>query len=107
SLKSHLTFLNPLDVIEKKQRDIDDLAKELKFLMNKKLDSASTNLDMFKNHLEKYDQGKILEMGYSIIRMNRDVIISIKDVDLNDNLEVELFDGKLEVKVERKVDYEN
>lgn len=107
SLKSHLAFLNPLDVIEKKQRDIDDLAKELKFLMNKKLDSASTNLDMLKNHLEKYDQGKILEMGYSIIRMNRDVITSIKDVDLNDNLEVELFDGKLEVKVERKVDYEN
>ena len=75
--------------------------------MNKQVDSASTNLDKLKSQLEKYDQGKILEMGYSIIRLNKDVITSIKDVDLNDDLEVELFDGKLDVKVERKVDYEN
>lgn len=107
SLQSHLAFLNPSDIIEKKQRDLDDLYKELKFLMNKQVDSASTNLDKLKSHLEKYDQGKILEMGYSIIRLNKDVITSIKDVDLNDDLEVELFDGKLDVKVERKVDYEN
>lgn len=107
SLQSHLAFLNPSDIIEKKQRDLDDLYKELKSLMNKQVDSASTNLDKLKSHLEKYDQGKILEMGYSIIRLNKDVITSIKDVDLNDDLEVELFDGKLDVKVERKVDYEN
>lgn len=107
SLQSHLAFLNPSDIIEKKQRDLDDLYKELKSLMNKQVDSASTNLDKLKSQLEKYDQGKILEMGYSIIRLNKDVITSIKDVDLNDDLEVELFDGKLDVKVERKVDYEN
>lgn len=107
SLKSHFAYLNQSVLIDKKQNDLDSINKELKLLIERKFENFAANLDTLSNRLDKYDQSKILQMGYSIIRLDDNIVRSIKDVEPNDKIEVELSDGKLDVKVEGKVSYEN
>ena len=82
----------------------DDLLmknEELGSLINSNLDYFNNGLINKKRILEAYNPKLNLKRGYSIVRFKSKVLNSSKLLKKNDKLAIELYDGKIESKVEK------
>ena len=54
-----------------------------------------SNLCIIKQILERYDQVKILKMGFAIIRsdISENLVTSVKQLEMNREIEVQMHDG--------------
>ena len=73
-------FKNPVKILENKEYQFNILLKTITVL----------------------NPMKLLESGYSIVKNKDEVITSIKLVKVNDNIDINLKDGKLVAKVVSK-----
>ena len=63
------------------------------------LNNSTNKYLLLINKLETLNPLSTIKRGYSITRKNNKVISSIKDINKDDLLEVELIDGKISTKV--------
>lgn len=66
------------------------------------LESKGNNLDQIKKLIHLADPKQILKKGFSITRLNGKILESIIDVDINTEINTELYDGNLESKITNK-----
>jgi len=59
--------------------------------------NGTSKLEILKHKLHKFDQEKILAMGYAIVKKDNSVIISSKELNKNDNVNVIFYDGNTEM----------
>jgi exodeoxyribonuclease VII large subunit len=120
-LKTSYILKNPLSIYQIKEEKFDNLFERLtksykniivtnqnkiQLLENKLINSINVNLNNNKSNFAKII-GKLevlnplltIKRGYSVVRKDNKVISSIKDLKKKDNLELELKDGKINVKV--------
>lgn len=120
-LKSSYVLKNPIAIYEIKEQKFDNLFERLvnsykNIIANNKnkLEFVGTKLnneienkltkdknDFYKiiSKLEVLNPLLTIKRGYSVIRKDNKVISSVKDIKKNDNLELELKDGKVNVEV--------
>ena len=120
-IDSSYILTNPITIYEIKEQKFDNLFERLingyknlivinknkVELMDNKLVNAinnrlKENINKFSqviNKLEVLNPLLTIKRGYSVIRKDNKVISSIKDVKKNDNLELEVKDGKINVEV--------
>ena len=95
-----LRLANPIAIIVSKQNKIKDLKVQLNNVIDKKILLTKHNLEYIINTLKLVNPLNILSSGYSIVRLNDKVITSIKDIKLKSKVNIKLYDGEIEAKVE-------
>lgn len=122
SIKEAYVLKNPLSLYEIKMQKLDNLVDILNGYINNKLDNAKLkfkniimsnilsnpdNLFIKKNHqfevllnkIELLNPLKILDKGYSVVKKESKVVKNIKEVKINDKINITLSSGKLEAVV--------
>lgn len=61
--------------------------------------SPSNSLELIVNKLELLNPLSVLKKGYSVTKLDNKIIKSIKEVKVNDNLNIKLLDGELNTQV--------
>ncbi len=120
-LENSYVLKNPISIYEIKEQKFDNLFERLingyrnlivinknkiELIDNKLVNSIKNNLNnninrftQIINKLEVLNPLLTIKRGYSVVRKDNKVISSIKDLKKKDNLELELKDGKINVKV--------
>lgn len=121
ALKNSYIFKNPLSIYEIKEQKFDSIFEKINLLMKNRLNDSQSELEKniekaeiniqkvleknknnylnIINKLEVLNPLLTIKRGYSISKINNQVISSIKNVKENDIMMVELTDGKVETKV--------
>lgn len=101
-LKS-LEFNSPSKLIAHEYERIDNLKDNLKKLVINKLDKNKVKLQNFNALLKAYNPLNVLDKGYSIVQNQQGSIIkTINDVELDEELQINVKDGKINVYVKSK-----
>lgn len=97
---NRLEFFNPLDNILSRRQEIDNIFKELYYLQDKMLRDKKHSLIELKGKLNYLDPMGRVEKGYGVLTDKSDILIkSINDVNLNDEIYINLKDGKIRATV--------
>lgn len=81
-----------------KERHLESITKALDKSIFSYMERANTSLHLIRVLLSSLDYKKVLQRGFAIIRDNKnDLITSVTQVEKNQNLSVEMQDGKVEV----------
>ncbi len=67
--------------------------------IDKTIDNAIYSVNMKLNTLDKLNPTNVLRKGYSILTSSNNVVKSIRDVHVNDDIDVTLLDGNVSAKV--------
>lgn len=67
--------------------------------IDKMIDGAIYSVNMKLNTLDKLNPASILRNGYSILTSSNNVVKSIRDIHINDDIDVTLSDGNVSAKV--------
>ncbi len=125
TITSKQILKNPLSIYEIKEQKLDNLLDRLQLFMTNRIKEDTLKYHkvidnkLFKNPVKILENKeyqfnillktitvlnpmKLLESGYSIVKNKDEVITSIKLVKVNDNIDINLKDGKLVAKVVSK-----
>lgn len=97
---NRLSYFNPLDNIFSRRQEIDSIFKELHHLQYKKVMDKKHTLVELKAKLDYLDPMGRVEKGYGVLTDKDDILIkSIKDVNLNDEIFINIKDGRIKATV--------
>ena len=122
NIKTNYILNNPAIMYENKKQLIDNTLEKIKTLVFFKVSNYNLKLDQIKKNYilmhpeELYSKKKfklekvitklellnpltILKRGYNLTYKNEQIIKTIKDVKVDDNLKIKLFNGNIKVKV--------
>ncbi|MGA1862636.1 exodeoxyribonuclease VII large subunit [Deferribacter thermophilus] len=88
-----LDIFNPVNKIENYSVQLEQYLKNIKSVMRNRIDLLRSRLDMMLNSLNLTNPDNILEKGYAIVFKEGDPITSVKNLHLEDELEIKLKDG--------------
>lgn len=94
---------NPLDKIKRYKDLSSNLNNKLNIYLNNVLINKTNKYNLLKNTLANLNPLRLMDLGYSVIYKDNKVITSIDDVIVEDNIVVNLKDGKLLAEVKEKV----
>lgn len=93
---------HPQDKIDyyKEKREIleQSLDRNINYIFNVK----TSQFETFKNALKALSPLALMDKGYAIIKKNQNVLTTIHDVSIHDEIEIELKDGYVYTHVDRK-----
>lgn len=96
-LNKNIKYCNPLNKLKDKEQEIDNMFKELNYLIKNKISDKKNGLLQLKYKLDLLDPLIGSKKGYGILTdKNNKLIKSIKNVEKNDNIYIYLEDGKIE-----------
>jgi len=104
-LKSSYIFKNPLNMITNKIYNYNDIIKKINLNITNILNNNTNNYVNLLNKLEILNPITTIKRGYSIIRLDGNIITSIKQIKVGKTFKTELKDGYIEGEV--KNIYEN
>lgn len=122
SLSTSYVLSNPLATFEIKEQKLDTLIDRVIKEVNYKLEMSRTrfknvsssrvllkptelfapsknSLELIVNKLELLNPLSVLKKGYSVVKQDNKIIKSVKDVKVNDELNIKLLDGELKTNV--------
>lgn len=122
SLSTSYVLSNPLASFEIKEQKLDSLIDRVIKEVNYKLETSKTrfknvsnsrvllkpmelfvpsknSLELIVNKLELLNPLSVLKKGYSVVKQDNKIIKSVKDVKVNDELNIKLLDGELKTNV--------
>lgn len=103
NLATRKVFKSPKEIYETKIEKLNTLEHDIDLLINKYLDGIKSKTSYLESHLEALSPNKVLERGYSLVTSKTGKVIKSKtDVALDDNLVVNLKDGKIVTRVIEK-----
>ena len=91
-----------IDNINQKRMKLDSLEKSMQTVVNMKLEAEKNRLLMVLSKMETLSHKSTLSRGYAMLRedVSKKVVKSVKDIDVNDKIEVMLNDGTLSCTVD-------
>jgi exodeoxyribonuclease VII large subunit len=101
---SHILH-SPVERLRQFQQRLDDVAERLDSGCRNILDNAGQKLKLLETKLFTLNPEAVLGRGYSIISLRKDgnIVMNSKDINKEDILDVRLYKGKLEVKVNEAI----
>lgn len=98
-----LELNSPSKLIAHEYRRIDNLNDNLKNLVINNLDKNKIKLQNFNGLLKAYNPMNVLDKGYSIVQNQQGMVIkTINDVNKDEELQINVKDGKINVYVKSK-----
>lgn len=96
-LNKNIKYCNPLNKLKDKEQEIDNMFKELNYLIKNKISDKKNGLLQLKHKLDLLDPLIGSQKGYGILTdKNNKLIKSIKNLERNDTIYIYLEDGKIE-----------
>lgn len=95
NIKSSYILKNPLGAYEVKKEKIKSYVEILNKLIQNNLKIYEHKCDLFINKLELLNPLNVMKKGYSLVTLNDQVIKSSKDIKINDELKIKLYEGKV------------
>ena len=122
NIKNNYILKNPVVMYENKKQDIDNMLEKIKTIIFYKISNYSikienikanyilknpkqlyvekvTNLDNLITKLELLNPMSVLKRGYTLTYKNNKIIKTIKDIKLNENVDIKLIDGVIKANV--------
>ena len=84
-----------LNKINNYKNDIDNNLKTDAIYINHLLENNKLLLKRYSTLLEAYSSNNVLSRGYSLVYKNDKLIKTIKDIKVNDELDIKLLDGNI------------
>lgn len=95
NVKSSYILKNPLGAYEVKKEKIKSHVDFLNNLIKNNIKMYEHKCDLYINKLELLNPLNVMKKGYSLVTINDKVINSAKDVKVNDELNIRLYEGKI------------
>lgn len=107
SLKHNIDSLssNLLDILENKHSKIKDNVNKFILLTENLIASNEQKLTFFENALDKNSPSRIFSKGYAKILLNNKQLTSVKDITIDDNINIYIADGNFCAAVKNKHEY--
>ena len=104
--ENKLTLINkspilskPGSIIDNCEMYVDGLFARLNININETLNSFENEFAILCATLDSLSPTKVLTRGYSITKKNEKIVVSVNDLFLGDNVEIEYVDGKVVAKI--------
>ena len=97
--KSNYILNNPRVLYENKLEKLESLSENVNSSIKRVIENNSKRLDTLKIKLELLNPKNVLDKGYSIIYKNGKIVKNTKDISINDDLNVIISDGNIDVTV--------
>ncbi|MGJ0846672.1 exodeoxyribonuclease VII large subunit [Tissierella praeacuta] len=95
-LNRNLKFSNPTNQLKDKRQEIDNLFKDLNYVMEKKIGDKLNQLSSLKNSLNVLNPRLALDRGYGILTDNKGKLVkSIDNIVVDEEINILLKDGKI------------
>lgn len=93
---------SPKNIIKQKQNELENIKLKLSNNMNNKLDVYKNTLSILAEKLNGRSPLLRLESGYSLCSSKGKVVKEIKSVNIDDDINIDLIDGRITAKVTNK-----
>ena len=90
-----LKLVSPINLINNNSNKLKEVVTNLNNVMEKQINSTKYNLDYLINTLKLVNPLNILSNGYSLVRYNDKVIKSSKELKIDDEINIKLYDGEI------------
>ncbi len=97
--KSNYILNNPKVLYESKFDKLESLSEDVDSSIKRVIENNSKRLDTLKIKLELLNPKNVLDKGYSIIYKDGKIVKNTKDISINDDLNVIISDGNIDVTV--------
>lgn len=95
-LEKSLSYNNPILKLKNKQQDIDNIFKDLNYLIEKKISKELKRLIILENKLKLLNPRHSIDKGFGILYdTNGNIIKSIDDLKVSDEISILLKDGTI------------
>lgn len=84
---------NPIYKLENFNIKIDQFIKNMKTILSGKLEVLNNRVDSMMNSLNLTNPENILEKGYAIVLQDKNPVVSVNSIHLEDELEIKMKDG--------------
>lgn len=96
SFKTKLNLYSPINQLKDKKIEIDNIFRDLNYILEKKLNTKKIELQELKAKLEILNPRLAIDKGYGIVLDNKgNFVRSIDDIELGDEINIVLKDGKI------------
>ena len=99
NILSKKVFSNPESLVEDRKLELDNISDKMLTLFENKVNKCKTTLIGNTTKLEALNPLAVLNRGFSIISRDNHPVKSIKNLHIDDDVEVRLFDGTAKCKV--------
>lgn len=122
NLSTSYVLSNPLATFEIKEQKLDSLIDRVVKEVSYKLETSKTrfknistsrvllkpeelfipsknSLELIVNKLELLNPLSVMKKGYSVAKLDNKIIRTVKDIKINDELDIKLIDGEIKTKV--------
>ena len=94
-IKSSYILSNPMSIYEIKEQKLDNLIDKSNTIINLYMNNKNNKYSNLINKLSVLNPLNTLKRGYSITKLDNKVISNVKDVKVNDTLNIKLSDGEI------------
>ena len=94
-IKSSYILSNPMSIYEIKEQKLDNLIDKSNTIINLYLNNKNNKYSNLINKLSVLNPLNTLKRGYSITKIDNKVISDIKDVKVNDTLNIKISNGEI------------
>ncbi|MBU5437555.1 exodeoxyribonuclease VII large subunit [Tissierella sp. MSJ-40] len=99
-LNTSLIYYNPINQLRDKKQELDGLFKDLSYIIERKINDEENKLAAFNQKLILLNPNSSLDRGYGVLTDGKgNLIKSIKEVNLNEELKILIKDGIIKAKV--------
>lgn len=103
SLNNRLMFHSPINTLNENRQRLDKTVRELIKAIERNIGERKKELDFFGEKLNSLSPLAVLNRGYSIVTTdNGHIIKSIKEINIDDDLNLKLSDGSVKIKIIEK-----
>lgn len=92
-------FKNPLQNIQERYIHLDTINRSLQNSINNKIQIQKTKMVEIVTKLDSFSPLKTLTRGYTILQKNNTIIKSVNDLNMGDEINIRLIDGKAKAKI--------
>lgn len=130
SIKNSFVVKNPMVMYENKKQKLDNILEKITNLIKYKLERKTIQLTNIKNNnillnptllykntfikfnyliekLEIINPLSVLKRGYTLTYLGNNIIKDIKNLKVNDHIDIKFYDGRVSVVVEKIMEVEN
>ena len=99
NLEKRLEVSSPKNLIVKRYENLKILKMNLSKYFKQIIDNKRYKYEIFRTSIINLNPLNIMKKGYSIVKQNNKLLKSVKKVEVGNNLDITMYDGKLEAKV--------
>jgi len=98
-LSDKLELLNPINRLKQSQEDLIKITKRLNDYYLRTLNKKNSEYNLMINKLELLNPLSIMKKGYSVVKKEGKVLKSIKEVKVNEKIDIQVNDGVISANI--------